>query len=226
LASGLAQAPIARAVTAQAAAKAGAAPPSPASAATRPTSSPPTSSSPAATPPVDTAQLRRIACRALVDNNDPAEAVRYRAFFQQQCKGYRPPRAWMPPVQAARVAPAKPRAARAADRVRRDVAAEASQPPAQVVPSDGGPSFDCRQAVARAEQLVCADALLSLLDRELAQAVSDAERRVPDPTALRRDQDDWRARVRDACQTLSCLERVYTQRTAGLRAIGGFAEVK
>ena len=77
-----------------------------------------------------------------------------------------------------------------------------------------------------AEQLVCADALLSLLDRQLAQAVSEAERKVTDPTALLRDQDDWRARVRDACRTLDCLEHVYTQRTAGLRAIGGFAEVR
>jgi uncharacterized protein len=95
-----------------------------------------------------------------------------------------------------------------------------------VVASDSGPSFDCARAAGRAEQLVCADALLSLLDRELAEAVSTAERKVADPTALLRDQDDWRARVRDACQTLSCLERVYTQRTAGLRAVGGFAEVR
>jgi len=174
------------------------------------------------------AQLRQLACRALVDNNDPAEQARYRDFFHQQCKGYRTPRAWTRPAPPAAIAHATapatthdaPKAAQQA------VAAEATEPKPQVVASDSGPSFDCTQAAGRAEQLVCADALLSLLDRELAQAVSEAERKVADPTALLRDQDDWRARVRDACQTLSCLERAYTQRTAGLRAIGGFADVK
>ena len=170
-------------------------------------------------PTIAAAQLRQLACRALVDNNDPAEQARYRSFFDQQCRGYRRPRAWTRTAQAAP-------ATRADAAPRQAPAVAATEPPPQVVPSDSGPSFDCAQATVRAEQLVCADALLSLLDRELAQAVSDAERKVTDPTALLRDQDDWRARVRDACQTLTCLERVYTRRTAGLRAIGGFADVK
>jgi hypothetical protein len=175
---------------------------------------------------VASAQLRQLACRALVDNNDPAEQARYRDFFHQQCKGYRTPAAWTRPTSTARVARATSPRAHAPAAAQPAVAAEAPEPKPQVVPGDSGPSFDCGQAVGRAEQLVCADALLSLLDRELAQAVSQAERKVADPTALLHDQDDWRARVRDACQTLSCLERAYTQRTAGLRAIGGFADVK
>jgi hypothetical protein len=174
--------------------------------------------------------LRQLACRALQENNDPAEQARYRDFFRQQCKGYALPRAWSQATRTARAraeheAPVARPSVPSAERVQRDVAAEEAQP-AAVAPSDSGPSFDCTQALRRAEQLVCADALLSLLDRQLAQAVTEAERKVTDPTALLRDQDDWRARVRDACQTLNCLERVYTQRTAGLRAIGGFADVK
>ncbi|HEX2596191.1 MAG TPA: DUF4352 domain-containing protein [Luteimonas sp.] len=185
-------------------------------------------------------QLRQLACRALVDNNDRADQARYQDFFRQQCAGYRTPPAWTlrradtvaataEPTPTARAPVAqKPRAVAPV----KHVAAVAPprnpspEPAPQVVRGDSGPSFDCAQAVVRAEHLVCEDALLSLLDRELAQAVSDAERKVPDPTALLHDQDDWRARVRDACQTLACLEHVYTQRTAGLRAIGGFAEVK
>jgi hypothetical protein len=185
-------------------------------------------------------QLRQLACRALVDNNDRADQARYQDFFRQQCAGYRTPPAWTlrradtvaataEPTPTARAPVAqKPRAVAPV----KHVAAVAPprnpspEPAPQVVRGDSGPSFDCAQAVVRAEHLVCEDALLSLLDRELAQAVSDAERKVSDPTALLHDQDDWRARVRDACQTLACLEHVYTQRTAGLRAIGGFAEVK
>jgi len=184
----------------------------------------PASASTAATSGVAAASapLRELACRALESDRRLAGEARYRDFFRTHCKDG----GTQAPMQTSRAAPAEPRAARADDIVRRDVAAEPAGHPARVVRSDSGPSFDCAQAVGRAEQLVCADALLSLLDRQLAQAVSEAERKVTDPTALLRDQDDWRARVRDACRTLDCLEHVYTQRTAGLRAIGGFAEVR
>jgi len=183
----------------------------------------------AAKPALASSQVRELACRALVEDNDPAEQARFREFFREQCKGHALPPAWHQAAQASAAAPEKAvRVARptaGADKpVQRD-GAEPSQP-ARVVASDSGPSFDCAQATVRAEQLVCADALLSLLDRQLAQAMTDAERKVADPTALLRDQDDWRARVRNACRTLNCLERVYTQRTAGLRAIGGFADAK
>jgi len=167
-------------------------------------------------------QVRELACRALESDRRLAGEARYRDFFRTHCQGG----GGVAPMRTARVAPAKPPVARTDDIVRRHVAAEPTEHPAHVVPGDSGPSFDCAHAVGRAEQLVCADALLSLLDRQLAQAVSEAERKVTDPTQLLRDQDDWRARVRDACQTLDCLEHVYTQRTAGLRAIGGFAEVR
>jgi hypothetical protein len=184
----------------------------------------PASASTAATSGVAAASapLRELACRALESDRRLAGEARYRDFFRTHCKDG----GTQAPMQTSRAAPAEPPAARADDIVRRDVAAEPAGHPARVVRSDSGPSFDCAQAVGRAEQLVCADALLSLLDRQLAQAVSEAERKVTDPTALLRDQDDWRARVRDACRTLDCLEHVYTQRTAGLRAIGGFAEVR
>lgn len=191
-------------------------------------------SSSAATPTTTTAsvapvQLRALACRALVDDNDPVEQARYRSFFDQHCKGYARPAAWRArasTTQTARATDTTTPPAPAHAAARHAVAAEPAESTPQVVPSDSGPSFDCARAVGRAEQLVCDDALLSLLDRQLAQAVSDAERKVTDPTELVRDQDDWRVRVRDACQTLDCLEHVYTQRTAGLRAIGGFADVK
>lgn len=180
-------------------------------------------------PSIDSAQLHQLACRALVDDNDPAEQARYRSFFDQHCKGYARPAAWRArasTTQTARATDTTTPPAPAHAAARHAVAAEPAESTPQVVPSDSGPSFDCARAVGRAEQLVCDDALLSLLDRQLAQAVSDAERKVTDPTELVRDQDDWRVRVRDACQTLDCLEHVYTQRTAGLRAIGGFADVK
>ena len=183
----------------------------------------------AAKPRVASSQLRELACRALVEDNDPAEQARFREFFREQCKGHAVPPAWREVAQAPAAAPARAaRVARPAAHADKPVQRDSAEPsqPARVVASDSGPSFDCAQATVRAEHLVCADALLSLLDRQLAQAMTDAERKVADPAALLRDQDDWRARVRNACQTLNCLERVYTQRTAGLRAIGGFADAK
>jgi hypothetical protein len=191
--------------------------------------SPATAHVASAATPAATAQLRQLACRALVEHDDPAEQARYRSFFRAQCAGYAMPKAWIASraaTKAAAPAPASASVRHPPKLEKKPVTVAAEPSPSHAVPSDSGPSFDCSQAVVRAEHLVCADALLSLLDRELAQAVSDAERKVTDPAALARDQEDWRVRVRDACQTLSCLERVYTQRTAGLRAVGGFAQVR
>ncbi|WP_166212859.1 DUF4352 domain-containing protein [Cognatiluteimonas telluris] len=171
-------------------------------------------------------QLRQLACRALVEDNRSADKPRYLHFFQTQCRGIAMPPAWSAEADATTAPPAPqpaPPQHPAAPPARTETA-DANEPPAPVAPDDGGPSFDCRTAATHAEQLVCQDALLSLLDRQLADAYASAQREVGDPVALQRDEDDWRRRVRDACQSLNCLERVYTRRTATLRAVGGFVD--
>ena len=162
-------------------------------------------SPPAATVPARNEQARRLACGALVSRNDPAEKARYLGFFSRECEGYAMPPAWMsdaaarasPPVESPRLEPAG----------------------APRWPPRPGPAFDCSQAYTRAEHLVCEDAVLSLMDWELSRAYANASRRVADQAALQRDEDEWRHRVRDACDTSRCVESAYNQRTAVLEAV-------
>jgi hypothetical protein len=142
---------------------------------------------------------RTLACQALLSRNDPAEKARYLGFFARQCADYAMPPAWRP-ASIAKIPPT-------------DVPAGPRWPPRS------GPAFDCSQAWTRAEHLVCADAVLSLMDWELNRAYTNARRAADDPAALQRDEDDWRRRVRDACSTTRCIEAAYERRTAQLEAM-------
>lgn len=144
------------------------------------------------------AQARELACTALVSRNDPAEKARYIGFFKRECGAYAMPSAWSP-AHVANAAPA---------------------PDTKRWPPRSGPAFDCEQAFSPAEKLICSDAVLSLMDWELTRAYANAQRSVDDPAALQREQDDWRWHVRNACRTVSCVESVYTERTADLSALG------
>jgi len=160
---------------------------------------------PASTVPARNEQARRLACGALVSRNDPAEKGRYLGFFSRECEGYAMPSAWMSDAAARMSPPVEP--------PRLEPAGAPRWPPRP------GPAFDCSQAYTRAEHLVCEDAVLSLMDWELSRAYANASRRVDDPAALQRDEDDWRHRVRDACDTSRCVESAYNQRTAVLEAV-------
>jgi len=144
------------------------------------------------------AQARELACSALVSRNDPAEKKRYLGFFKSECGAYSMPSAWASPVHVAKAAPA---------------------PHPNRWPPRPGPAFDCEQAFSPAEQLICQDSVLSLMDWEMTRAYANAQRSVDDPAALQREQDDWRWHVRNACRTVSCVEAVYTERTADLTAL-------
>lgn len=146
---------------------------------------------------VGSEQARVLACTALVSRNDPAEKARYLGFFKRECSAYAMPSTWSP-ARVATIAPA---------------------PDPNRWPPRSGPAFDCEQASSPAEQLICNDAVLSLMDWELTRAYANAQRSVEDPAALQREQDDWRWHVRNACRTVSCVESVYTERTADLTAL-------
>ncbi|WP_191002144.1 lysozyme inhibitor LprI family protein [Cupriavidus pauculus] len=80
-----------------------------------------------------------------------------------------------------------------------------------------GPSFDCDRASTRIEKIICADAKLSSLDAVMVDAYKAAIARTSDKDALKKQQSDWRHKVRDACGDDACLSSAYQQRISSLR---------
>jgi len=158
--------------------------------------------SPGAPPQVDPEQTRRLACEGLVSRDDPAEKAHSLEFFAQACRDYPLPAHWRPPV------------------ARTSLLERASALLARVVVKPKAVRIsDCGTSTSRADTLVCGDPDLSAMDHQLAQSVARASNHVDDPVALQRDQDDWRGRVRNACDTTDCLEHVYGQRIAQVDAL-------
>lgn len=87
-----------------------------------------------------------------------------------------------------------------------------------------GPNFDCRKAGTRTvPQLICGDAALSALDRQLAVVYSAAVKKATNerPPVLRANQRGW-VKGRDDCwkatEVRDCVETAYRQRIAELQA--------
>jgi uncharacterized protein len=90
-------------------------------------------------------------------------------------------------------------------------------------PADG-PSFDCGKVEAGSiESLVCSDAGLSALDRQLAQVYAEATKKAVNehPPVLKTEQRGW-IKGRDDCwksdDQRACVETEYRQRIAELQA--------
>jgi uncharacterized protein len=88
-----------------------------------------------------------------------------------------------------------------------------------------GPNFDCRKAGTRTvPQLICQDAALSSLDRQLAVVYSAAVKKAVNerPPVLRAHQRGW-IKGRDDCwkstDVRACVETAYRQRIAELQAL-------
>ncbi len=88
-----------------------------------------------------------------------------------------------------------------------------------------GPNFDCRKAGTRTvPQLICNDAALSSLDRQLAAAYAAAVKKAANerPPVLRAQQRGW-IKGRDDCwkstDVRACVETAYRQRMAELQAL-------
>ena len=86
--------------------------------------------------------------------------------------------------------------------------AKAAPPPRQA-PS---PSFDCRQARSVPEKLICSDAELAQLDRELGRVYARARNATSDRAAFRRRQSQEWLRREASCRDRDCLLRWYAQR--------------
>lgn len=84
-------------------------------------------------------------------------------------------------------------------------------------PAMARPSFDCRYAGTRAERMVCGDAELARLDRQLDRAFDRAVSSGIPYRALRAEQDDWLSiREQAARRSPEAVESIYRQRIAEL----------
>ena len=78
------------------------------------------------------------------------------------------------------------------------------------------PDWCASDSLTLTERMICTDAILSRLDRELAAAYAEARRAEPDV-----DQSGWLA-ARESCEIrVSCLEEIYRNRIAELARIAG-----
>jgi uncharacterized protein YecT (DUF1311 family) len=94
------------------------------------------------------------------------------------------------------------------------------QQPLSAVPSQSGPSFDCKKAHSRGEIAVCSHAGLAALDRNMAtqyrQAMQEA---TPQQQALLRRTRDRFIGYRDRCPNRSCIGDAYVGRMREIRDI-------
>jgi len=86
--------------------------------------------------------------------------------------------------------------------------------------AEEGPSFDCRHARSRAEDMVCADAGLAQADRALERSYARAVAFGVPRRMLRDEQDDWLA-IRESAARYSrrAVADVYRQRIEELNAM-------
>jgi hypothetical protein len=75
-----------------------------------------------------------------------------------------------------------------------------------------GPSFDCAKAHSVVEKMICSDAELARLDRELGRLYARAKNAAADAAAFRRQtSEEWRMREA-TCRDRECLLRWYANR--------------
>lgn len=75
------------------------------------------------------------------------------------------------------------------------------------------PDFDCAKATTAVERMICGDAGLAHLDRQLGDAYRAVQLSLGMAgTCLRDDQRRWLREVRNRCTDADCLERVYHRR--------------
>ena len=73
-------------------------------------------------------------------------------------------------------------------------------------------SFDCARAATPVENLICADAILSQDDEDLADAYSQALAQDRQAASVRTAQRQWLTHVRNQCVDLPCLREAYARR--------------
>lgn len=80
-----------------------------------------------------------------------------------------------------------------------------------------GPSFSCAHVTSKVNHLICTSAVLSALDRELANVFQNMRGQPLDQKKLRSDEDAWLAALHHDCQDAACIQQRYEARLAQLR---------
>lgn len=80
-------------------------------------------------------------------------------------------------------------------------------------------SFDCAKAGAPIEKLICSDANVSQLDKQLAQAYKAAMENAGNKDGLKKVQRAWLKEVRNECKDINCLANVYDVRIKTLSSL-------
>ena len=94
----------------------------------------------------------------------------------------------------------------------RQEAATLPKPPDLSVTAPPGPSFDCAKARSMVEKMICSDAELARLDRELGRVYARAKNAATDSAAFRRhNSEEWHRREA-TCRDRECLLRWYANR--------------
>jgi uncharacterized protein YecT (DUF1311 family) len=85
--------------------------------------------------------------------------------------------------------------------------------------SGDGPAFDCAKATAQADKLVCGNAGLSAMDRQVATAYHAALHQAPNPQVqeqIKHAQIAW-VHTKMRCRDVACLQSVYRERLGVLK---------
>jgi uncharacterized protein YecT (DUF1311 family) len=182
---------------------------------------------PAAPIPADASPVRRATQAAPIASEAVVEAPTRTDLLAARKPV--PPRATKPSAEQAFGAPtASGPAVRGAEAVQSAILpAPQAQPPVRrpapeesYVDADRGPSFDCRYARSRAEDMVCADPGLAQADRALERSYERAVAFGVPQRMLRDEQDDWLA-IRESAAHYSrrAVADVYRQRILELNAM-------
>ncbi|MEJ7930511.1 hypothetical protein WG922_11060 [Ramlibacter sp. AN1015] len=126
--------------------------------------------------------------------------------------------------EAPRTAPRDPSPASTSAPERRAPKATSAQP-AKAPQLPVQPSFDCRRARSTPEKLICSDAELARLDRELGRLYARARTASGDPASFRRQQNVEWTRREQTCKTRECLVAWYARRRQQLSDIIAVAPV-
>ena len=98
----------------------------------------------------------------------------------------------------------------------------ASQPNSNPAPNLAtgpiAPSFNCSKAIWKSEKIVCSSPPLAVLDLSLANAYRDAVARTPSRAVeFKASQNKWLRKVRETCDDVPCMQRIYEFRIQELR---------
>lgn len=86
-----------------------------------------------------------------------------------------------------------------------------------------GASFDCDKARGFVEKNICADKTLSKLDETLSNEYQKALDEADQPFEVKKEEQNWLSKVRNACATVDCLKNSYKQRIAGIKSVKRFS---